>query len=339
MNYRGSYRRLVGNSKAAMMGAIEIYNKPRFDYRNEVFVQLLVNAWELVLKAIVSKSKRSIYYKKRRGEPYRTLSWSDAFHRSTSPGGGWPTPIPHRPVALNLELVALYRDNAVHFYNEAGFGVVVYSLAQTAISNYRDVLHKAFGQELADEITWDLLPLGVRAPIGPLEYLGGHRPLAASLAVRDFLSALNDATVELEDANTDTARLLTIFDVSLQSTKKIERADIVLGVSGENSDGKILVSSVLDPNKSHPYRMKDVVAKIRDAVTFDFNRRSFEAVAWRHRLRDQRHMCWVDAATNIVKWSPEAVVFVRGLSQGQIEEARAAYSEFLRERQRTVSAA
>jgi hypothetical protein len=47
VNYRGSYRRLLANSKSAMVGAIEIYNKPRFDYRDEVFVLLLVNAWEM----------------------------------------------------------------------------------------------------------------------------------------------------------------------------------------------------------------------------------------------------------------------------------------------------
>ena len=35
MNYRGSYRHLLRNAKAAMLAAIEIYNKPRFDYREE----------------------------------------------------------------------------------------------------------------------------------------------------------------------------------------------------------------------------------------------------------------------------------------------------------------
>jgi hypothetical protein len=28
MNYRGSYRRLLGNAIPAMLGAIELYNKP-----------------------------------------------------------------------------------------------------------------------------------------------------------------------------------------------------------------------------------------------------------------------------------------------------------------------
>jgi len=41
MNYRGSYRHLLRNSKAAMIAAVEIYNKPRFDYREECFTILL----------------------------------------------------------------------------------------------------------------------------------------------------------------------------------------------------------------------------------------------------------------------------------------------------------
>ena len=40
-----SYRRLLGNSKAALTAAIEICNKPNMDYREECFVILLVNAW------------------------------------------------------------------------------------------------------------------------------------------------------------------------------------------------------------------------------------------------------------------------------------------------------
>src|SRR4051794_10140651 len=79
VNYRGSSRRLLANGMSAMVGAIEIYNKPRFVYRDEVFSILLINAWELLLKAIVSKSGERIFYPKKRGVPYRTLSCRDAF--------------------------------------------------------------------------------------------------------------------------------------------------------------------------------------------------------------------------------------------------------------------
>ncbi|MGO1981066.1 MAG: DUF3644 domain-containing protein [Brachybacterium alimentarium] len=39
-----SKRRLVDNSMSAMLSAIEIFNKPRISYRDEVTVVLVVNA-------------------------------------------------------------------------------------------------------------------------------------------------------------------------------------------------------------------------------------------------------------------------------------------------------
>jgi hypothetical protein len=79
MNYSGSYRHLLQNAQAAMLAAIEIYNKPRFAYRDECFSILLLNAWELILKALISKNRKSIYYPKKRTEAYKTLSCRDAF--------------------------------------------------------------------------------------------------------------------------------------------------------------------------------------------------------------------------------------------------------------------
>jgi hypothetical protein len=43
--------RLAKNSEAALISAIEIYNKPDFAYREETFCILALNAWELFLKA------------------------------------------------------------------------------------------------------------------------------------------------------------------------------------------------------------------------------------------------------------------------------------------------
>src|SRR5262245_4525618 len=42
---------LAEKSVQAAVAAIEIYNKPRFSYREEAFALLMTNAWELLLKA------------------------------------------------------------------------------------------------------------------------------------------------------------------------------------------------------------------------------------------------------------------------------------------------
>ena len=64
MNIFGSYLKLLSNSKQSMIASIELYNKPQFPYREEVFVILLVNAWELLLLAILSHKKKRIFQKK-----------------------------------------------------------------------------------------------------------------------------------------------------------------------------------------------------------------------------------------------------------------------------------
>src|SRR5712692_9991625 len=57
--------RLLQNAEAALMSAIEIYNKPAFAYREETFAILALNAWELLLKAKVltehNNAPRSLY--------------------------------------------------------------------------------------------------------------------------------------------------------------------------------------------------------------------------------------------------------------------------------------
>ena len=44
-------KELLEKSVQAALSAIEIYNKPDFRYREEVFAILMCNSWELLLKA------------------------------------------------------------------------------------------------------------------------------------------------------------------------------------------------------------------------------------------------------------------------------------------------
>ena len=57
--------RLLDKSKEAFAMAIELYNKPTIKYRVEGFSLFICNAWELMLKAYLLKTKgpESIYYK------------------------------------------------------------------------------------------------------------------------------------------------------------------------------------------------------------------------------------------------------------------------------------
>ena len=131
---RSSYRKLLANGKAALLAAIEIYNKPRIEYRDECFVILLLNAWELTIKAVLSKSGQTIYYPKVRGLPYRTYSLTDSLRKAET---FIPTGLGFQALRMNLELLSTYRDNAVHFYNAQDFGSVIYAVSYTHLDVYK----------------------------------------------------------------------------------------------------------------------------------------------------------------------------------------------------------
>lgn len=314
-----------------MLGAIEIYNKPNFDYRNECFTILLINSWELVAKALLSKCRVSIYYRKRRGQPYRTLTLDDALVRANN-RGCWPSSIDSVSVRRNLDLLTSYRDSAVHFYNADGFGVVIYALARTAIENYRDLVEAAFAIDIADEMNWELMPLGMRAPLGPIDYLQRGAGSSAPAAVREYIEVVKEAVAELEDAGADTGRFLTTFYVSLQSIKKISKADLVVGVSaGGDQTNPVLVSRRVDPNISHPLREKDVLAQVgAELHGVRFTPYTFRAAVFQNGWRQRGELCWQHEETGLTTWSREIVALLNGLTGNQLRAAREAYSAHMK---------
>jgi hypothetical protein len=301
--------------------ALEIYNKPRIEYRDESFVILLINAWELILKALVSKNGGSIFYRKKHHEPYRTLSWSDALSKAER---FFPTAIAPLPVRRNLELLSAYRDNAVHFYNQKGFGVVIYALAQTSIVNFRDLLSEPFHMDLAEYINWSLLPLGISPPVDPVEYIAGKTASAKqpTPAVRQFLLTLASAADEVKKAGVDTGRLLTIFNVKLESTKKIQKADVLVGVEKQAAvAGPLAIVRTVDPNVSHPLRQKEVVATIPDIHGMKFTPHVFQAIVWKYKLKEDTVYCWRATEGVLTKYSRDIVPRIRQLSKSDVESA------------------
>ncbi|WP_235892875.1 DUF3644 domain-containing protein [Mycolicibacterium hodleri] len=116
-----SIRRLADNSMAAMLAAVELYNKPQITYRDELAVMLVVNAWELALKAALRRNRSSIYYPKKPGEKYRTIGLDDALNR-VEHYGLWPQGIDGTGVTANVKALSEYRNRAIHLLNARGLG-------------------------------------------------------------------------------------------------------------------------------------------------------------------------------------------------------------------------
>ena len=149
------YRSLLDKSIASMLAAIEIYNKPNFQYREDTFAILAVNAWELLLKAYLFKlnkyHRKSIYEL----EPAKKKDGTKGKHKQIAKNRcGNPKTISiysaidilkrenKMPYNLcgNLEALIELRDNSIHFYNTELISKQIQELGFACIKNYISII-------------------------------------------------------------------------------------------------------------------------------------------------------------------------------------------------------
>lgn len=338
MNLIGSYRALKNNSKSAMIAAIEIYNKPQSAYRNECFCILLVNAWELLLKAILSKHKQKIFYPKLPHQLHKSFSLSDALAAAKI---YFPAHIAFEPINQNITILSEYRNHCIHFYNQPGFEVVIFGLAQTSIVNYRDLMLAIFHLDISNEMNLSLLPLSLGAQPDPIQFLQKAKENPPkSRVIAEFVQRISQITQQLEADHSDTGRFLSIFKVNLESTKKVSSADVIVGVQPSADDSMpVYIDRRIDPNISHTETTKSVLQKIGNSVDgIKFGPYQFQAIVWKYDIKNKPHLCWQAASKVLTLYSPELISFIRKLSSTEIETAVQAYREDMRKRQKARKA-
>ncbi len=172
---RAKYEVLLDKSIEAALSAIELYNKPNFNYREESFTILMLNAWELLLKAKVlkdnkgkltslyvpinknkkdgSKSKK-ITYKKNRAKNYLTLDLNTLINRLITDSN----------LKKSLEILIEIRDNSIHFMNSSKlFEKYMLETAIASLKNYSILIYEWFDRSL-DEFDLFLIPLAFNLP-------------------------------------------------------------------------------------------------------------------------------------------------------------------------------
>jgi hypothetical protein len=144
------YQLLVDKAVTACVSAIEIYNKPDFKFREESFSILMINAWELLLKAKLlsdnADDKESIYLKNKgevvktiSGNP-KTISISKSLNLLESTGNL------KKIVSDNIRLLIEIRDESVHFiHNDVGLAVKIQSIGMASLKNFMTLAIEWFG--------------------------------------------------------------------------------------------------------------------------------------------------------------------------------------------------
>src|SRR5690606_28162290 len=124
--------------------------------------------------------------------------------------------------------------------------------------------------------------------------------------------SLSDQIAELKRQGIDTGHFITVYEVKLQSVKKLDHADIVVGVDGEAAGRgePVFIERRVDPLKSHPLRQKNVLEEIRELHGQPFTQWDFQAVVHHYRLREKPEHHWHDPDANVRRWSRDIVAFI-----------------------------
>jgi len=165
---------LLDKSIAAMVSAIEIYNKPDFLYREETFSVLAVNSWELLLKAKWLKESsnkiNSLYVYEPKLRKDGTKSKKQAIKQTRS-GNPFTHSLDYLAkkliekgfldniVWLNIQAILEIRDSSIHFYNRLGlFSIRLQEVGSATLKNYVTLINDWFGKDLS-QYNFYLMPL------------------------------------------------------------------------------------------------------------------------------------------------------------------------------------
>lgn len=256
---------LLDSSEAALFAGIEIHNKPHIAYRYPTSVILIINAWELVLKAYVYKyiGRKKIY---ENGKEGHTISFTKALiltrdHINTGKQNkSFPA------VYENLMLLNDYRSANVHFY-ENSLDPVVFMLISKAVLNYDDFVKRYFKKDITRNDNLIILPVGFKLPFDPIEYLKQDYGKAHN----DFVNTVVQTVRSLADEGIK-ENIVIGFDVYTASQKKIENADLIAAIDHEN--GTVALTKkvrLTDDPKAPAMRLEQVLlpltyANLREKV-------------------------------------------------------------------------
>jgi hypothetical protein len=259
---KAKYRQLLDKSLAAALAAIEVYNKPTIAYREESSVILLINAWELLLKAKILKDGRnklsSLYVpqgkrkwkRTRMGNPF-TLDIGAAMQR-----------LDLDPIVIeNLCSLVEIRDTAVHFMNDDSLPYVVFTLAVAALKNYQQLCKQWFSQSLAD-YHFFIMPLSFTHDFRTFSSLDVRKspPVIANL-----LKAVSEAQgrVGVSDNFFFACEIGTTF---VSAKKFAQAADLNVRIDSQSTDEPVVVTQTKRKLDQYPLSFTELVERVRSEV-------------------------------------------------------------------------
>ena len=236
---RSRSNELLLKSVSAMVAAIEIYNKPDQNYREETFAILALNAWELLFKAKIlknrgnnlrdiyvydrkklkdgSSSKRKYIKRNRAGNPM-TISMGKAMGKIEAQGE-----VLNPALRANLDALMEIRDNAIHFSNIGGnLSKALQEIGTANLKNYVQIIKEWFDYSLS-QYNFYLKPLAFSRDFDTVSMVN------LSLEEGNLAKYLAELHRDFEDLGGNEYAVTLELDVQLKRSALPSAVQLVLG--------------------------------------------------------------------------------------------------------------
>ena len=247
-------------AREALLAAVEIYNKPKVEYREQTVAFLLVNAWEVLIKARIIQQNggkiQSIYRRKRdsRRHEYRdgnvvTIEIRGALNRSGLPND----------VKSNIGGLIKIRNQATHLgllAPELKQAILEFSTA--SVQNFVKTYANWFGESIDAPY---LLPLG---------FVGIAQTTVTTPVQQKLL--LNELSQLAKSQNSDDSGYSVVMQVQIQLSRGLSGGGNI-GLTNDPNAPKVSITDD-EALKAFPTSYNELVAICRERYQ-DFKKNNF----------------------------------------------------------------
>ena len=286
-------QRLLDKSIAATVAAIEIYNKPDFQYRGETFSILAINGWELLFKAKWLDENdnkiQSLYVKERRQKKDGCKSKKQTIKRTQS-----GNPFTHslgylakklieqkhleQNVWTNIQALIELRNSAVHFYNSSrDFAKELQGIGAASLENFVSVAREWFNRDLS-EFNFYLMPLSF------VDLPTQTKAIVFNKEEQNFLNYLERLEVEAD------SKYLVRINMDVRLIRSKEKS--VLGVRTTlNPDAPEVRVIEEDIREEYPWDYHQLTQKCKERYSNFKSNQKYHDI--RKSLHENRKFCYI----------------------------------------------
>ena len=281
--------KLLEKSKEAFIMAIEIYNKPTIKYRIEGFSLFICNAWELMLKAHITKTKGSdkIYYS---DNPNRTISLENCIRLIFTNEKA--------PLRKNLEKIIELRNTSTHFIVEE-YEMVYVPLFQACIFNFNEKIFEFHQIDMTKIIPQNFLTLAVSMKALDENMIRVKYP--EEIANKLINNSIQISSLPQNDNSSFSIKIEHYHFI----TKDKSKATSLIGIDN-TADAKVkIIKDLKNPNDTHKYTAKKCIKEIASRLekadikllykgeAKEFNTYHFNLFCKYYDIKDNEKFCFV----------------------------------------------